>query len=173
MQNFNELAKDIKLLILDVDGVCTDGKLYFDKTGECMKVFHVHDGAGMKLLQRSGVTVAFITAKKSEALQQRAKALGIEHVYAGFENKIAPYQDLLGKLNLTDSDVAYVGDDLPDLTLIRRVKLGITVPNARPFIQKHADYVTEKPGGHGAVREVCEKIMEAQGTLEASLAQYL
>lgn len=165
-------AKAIKLLILDVDGVCTDGKLYFNDSGETLKVFHVHDGLGIKLLQKTGVEVAIITAKLMNAVNYRMQSLGIKHIFQGQEDKTIAYVSLLTTLQLTDDQVAYLGDDLPDLPLIRRVGLGMCVPNANIHVKKEAKWVTQTPGGAGAVREVCELIMQAQGSLDAMLAHY-
>ena len=168
-----ELAKSIKLVIFDVDGVLTDGALYFSGQGDAMKTFDVHDGLGMTFLRDAGIELAIITGRKSEIVIQRAAGLKIKHVYQGAMKKIVPYEKLLAKLNLTDDDVAYVGDDLLDLPVMRRVKLGIAVANAEPYIKNHADYVTERFGGHGAVREVCDLILKAQNKFEALLNEYL
>src|SRR3990167_9387437 len=113
------LAQTIKLLILDIDGVCTDGQLYFDNSGEIIKQFNIQDGLGIKLLMQSGIEVAVITARKSTAVEQRMRTLGVKHVYQGYEHKLEAYNDLLKALQLTDAEVAYIGDDLPDLCLIR------------------------------------------------------
>ena len=173
MDKAKALAKHIKLLILDIDGICTDGKLYFNDEKEALKVFHVHDGLGISLLKKSGVDVAVISARKSEAVNHRMQALGVKHIYQGNENKTIAYTKLLSELSLTDEDVAYAGDDLPDLPLICRAKLGISVPNAIAFVKDHADWITEKHGGQGAVREICEMILQAQEKLDAIHASYL
>ncbi len=171
--NALELAKSIKLVIFDVDGVLTDGSLYFTGKGDAMKTFDVHDGLGMTFLRDAGIELAIITGRKSKIVVQRAAGLGIQHVYQNAMKKIAPYEKLLAKLNLTDGDVAYVGDDLLDLPVIRRVKLGIAVANAVPYVKEHADYVTEHSGGHGAAREVCDLILTAQNKFEALVNKYL
>jgi len=173
MDKVKALAKHIKLLILDIDGICTDGKLHFNEKGEAFKSFHVHDGLGISLLQKSGIDVAVISARKSEAVNRRMQALGVKHIYQGNENKALAYKKLLSELNLTDEDVAYAGDDLPDLPLICRAKLGISVPNAIAFVKEHADWITEKSGGQGAVREICEMILQAREKLDLIRANYL
>jgi 3-deoxy-D-manno-octulosonate 8-phosphate phosphatase (KDO 8-P phosphatase) len=161
MHDIAQLAKDIKLLILDVDGVCTDGRLYFNDQGECMKAFHVHDGLGIKLLQQRGIVVAIITSRQSKALEQRLAGLEVEHVYQGYENKILAYEKLLETLKLTDEQVAYVGDDLPDLPVMQRVKCAIAVKNAHAIVKENAHWTTTITGGEGAVREVCDLLIQA------------
>ena len=166
------LAKKVKILILDVDGVLTDGRLQFNHDGEFIKTFHAHDGLGIKLLLKTGVDVALITARVSPLVTYRAQMLGIKHIYQGQEDKIPTYEKLLSELHLTHDNVAYVGDDLNDIPLLRRVALPISVANARPQVQAEAKWVTKLAGGHGAVREICDGLMEAQGTWENVLAEY-
>jgi 3-deoxy-D-manno-octulosonate 8-phosphate phosphatase (KDO 8-P phosphatase) len=166
-------ARDIKLLVLDVDGVLTDGRLYFGNSGEELKAFHIQDGLGIKLLQRGGVAVAIITGRQSTLVARRAQELGIAHLLQGREDKLVALRALCAELNLELSEVAYMGDDLPDLAAIRAAGLGITVADGHSFVAQHADYKTERPGGHGAVREACELILRAQGRLTAALEQYL
>lgn len=166
-------AKKIKLLILDVDGVLTTGALYYGSQGFEMKGFHIHDGLGIKLLQKTGVTVAIISGKRSEAVERRVDELQIKHVYLGHENKIPCYEELRKKLNVEDHEIAYMGDDLPDLPLLKRVGLAITVPITPKIIAQSVDFITEKKGGKGAVREVCEFIMQAQDTYESVVQSYL
>lgn len=173
MKPFIEKAKPIKLMILDVDGVLTDGYLVYGKASIDYKAFYVHDGLGIKLLQKSGVAVGIITSCKSDMIKQRAQDLGIIHIYQGQENKLLPYEDLKQKLQLSDAQIAYVGDDLPDLPIIRRAGLGMTVSNAPPILQQHAAYVSLAAGGQGAVREICELIMQAQGTYTGIIEAYL
>ncbi|HSW71428.1 MAG TPA: HAD-IIIA family hydrolase [Gammaproteobacteria bacterium] len=173
MEHLIEKAKQIRLLILDVDGVLTTGNLVYTKKDIHYKSFYVHDGLGIKLLQKSGVLVGIITTCKSAIIQRRAQDLGIQHIYAGYENKLTPYQDLKQKLSLQDQEIAYVGDDLPDLPLIRRVGLGMTVANAPSLLQQKAAYVSKASGGLGAVREICEFIMQAQGTYSDIIEAYL
>jgi 3-deoxy-D-manno-octulosonate 8-phosphate phosphatase (KDO 8-P phosphatase) len=172
MNRLLEKAKAIKLLICDLDGVLTDGSLYYDAHGECMKRFHVHDGMGLKLLMLAGIEVAIITAATTPIVDVRMQALGIQHVFTGQFSKTQSYEQLLQKLNLTPNQVAYIGDDLPDLALIQRSGLGVTVENANPFMKDHADWITTYPGGNGAVRELCDLILEAQNLRERALTAY-
>ena len=138
-----------------------------------MKAYSILDGHGMKLLQESGVTVAIITGRSSQTVALRARELGIEHVVQGAADKLAAWQGLLAGLDLEPAQCAYVGDDLPDLPVLRRCGLAFAVPGAVAMVRSHAHYVTLAAAGDGAVREVCELIMTAQGTLEARLARYL
>lgn len=173
MQALIQKAKQVRLLILDVDGVLTTGALYYGSDGFEMRGFHIHDGMGIKLLQQANIQVAIISSKKSDAVQKRIQELGITHAYLGHENKLPNYEDIKQKLNLTDNDIAYMGDDLPDLCILKRAGFAITVPNAPAIIQQHVDYITEKKPGKGAVREVCEYILKAQDKLESVLQSYL
>lgn len=158
-------AKEIKLVIFDVDGVLTDGSLWFSSETELCKPFSVYDGLGFRLLQRAGIEIGVITARRNGAVDLRLKALDVTHYYSGFENKVPAYETLRDKLQLTDNQIAYLGDDLPDLPLIRKVGLGATVVNANPFIKQHALWESTVPGGHGAAREFCEFILSAQDKL--------
>ncbi len=173
MQEVLAKAKSIKLLVLDVDGVLTDGKLYFSNTGDEMKAFSTLDGQGIKMLQNSGVTVAIITGRQSELVARRAKNLGINHLIQGREDKLVALDELKQELSIDYDKIAFLGDDLPDLPAIRKVQLGITVANGHSFVAEHADWKTEATGGNGAVREACELIMRAQGTLTKAWEQYL
>ena len=166
-------AIEIKLLVLDIDGVMTDGRLYFSAQGEALKVFTIPDGLGIKLLRNSGVEVAIISGRSSEALSKRAADLGIKHLYQGREDKIQALTELLTVLDLSFNQVAHLGDDLPDLPVIRKVGLGIAVANAYALVKQHADWCTTAKGGEGAVREACDFIMSAQGTLDDALQPYL
>lgn len=166
-------AKTIKVAIFDVDGVLTDGKIYFTDNGMEYKAFHSHDGMGMKMLLRSNIQIAIITARNSQLVTRRMNELGVKHVYQGQEDKLQAYEHLKQTLNLIDTDIAYTGDDLNDLGLIRRSGLGITVPNASPIVQQHADWCTTRHGGAGAVREVCEFILAAQNQLDSLCEQYM
>lgn len=171
--NGAKLAAKISLLILDVDGVLTDGKLYFSATGDSMKTFYTQDGQGIKLLRNSGVEVGIITGRKSEIVAKRANELQLDYVLQGRDDKLQALQELLGNGKHSLERTAYVGDDLPDLAAIRAVGLGIAVSNAVAVVREHADYVTTASGGGGAVREVCELIMQAQHTLAAQMAPFL
>lgn len=173
MDKIIEKAKLIRLAIFDVDGVLTNGKLFYGPNGIEYKEFHVHDGQGMKYLQKSGVELGIITACTTPIVAKRMQDLGVNYVYQGAYDKVAAYEDLKQKLNLADEQIAYVGDDLPDLPLVSRVGLGVTVANAPLIMQQHAVYVTKARGGKGAVREVCELIMSAQGHFEPLIQSHL
>lgn len=173
MQNIIEKAKKLKLLILDVDGVLTDGRLFFDDQGKEYKCFHARDGHGIKLLQQTGVDIAVISGRKSSSVSLRMENLGVKHVYQGHENKKAAFNELLNTLSLEPEQVAHVGDDVLDLPIMIKVGLSIAVFDANPKVKEHADWCTETAGGLGAVREICDFIMQAQGTYDNMLQQYL
>jgi 3-deoxy-D-manno-octulosonate 8-phosphate phosphatase (KDO 8-P phosphatase) len=166
-------AKLIRLMAFDVDGVMTDGGLYLSDSGEEFKRFNSLDGHGLKMLRASGVEVAIITGRTSRCVAARAQDLGIAHVFQGALNKRETLLGLLDKLGLSRDAAAYMGDDVVDLTVMRHVGLSVSVPDAPRLVREHSDYVTQCRGGHGAVREACELVMSAQGTLDAQLAQYL
>ena len=159
-------ARGIRLLILDVDGVLTDGRLYFDAKGETLKVFHVRDGHGIKMAQRGGIEVAMVSGRRSDAAFHRARELGVTRFYEGVRDKVAILEELLAALNLTPPQVAAVGDELVDLPLFHRVGLGAAVADAVPEVRAAAHWVTTLPGGQGAVREVCDLLLKAQGRWE-------
>lgn len=166
-------AAQIKLLICDVDGVLSDGKVYFSNQGDEIKNFNIKDGLGIKLLQKSGIAVAIITGRQSEIVAHRAKELGIQHVYQGHTDKIAAFSEIIQSLNLKPEQVAHIGDDLPDLALMQRAGLGICVADAYSFVQQHADWVTANKGGEGAVRDVADLLLVAQQKLNNLLNGYL
>lgn len=166
-------ARNIKLLVLDVDGVLSDGKLYFSAKGDEIKAFSTLDGQGIKLLQHNGIKVALITGRKSDIVTQRAQELGIEILVQGCEQKLEALERILTGLELNLQEVAYIGDDLPDLACIRRVGFGVTVPNANPVILRHALCCTERHGGQGAVREICDLILQAQNKFDAAIAPFM
>ena len=168
-----EKARKLKLLILDVDGVLTDGRLFFDNDGNEYKSFHARDGHGIKLLRQTGVEIAVISGRKSASVALRMKSLGIEHVYQGHENKIAAFNELIDKLGIMPEQAAHVGDDLLDLPIMIRVGLAIAVNDANFAVKQHADWCTSLSGGQGAVREVCDFIMQAQGSFVDVLGAYL
>ncbi len=170
---FLSRAKLIRLVAFDVDGVMTDGGLFLSDSGEEFKRFNSLDGHGIKMLRASGVEVAIITGRTSRCVEMRAKNLGIVHVYQGVERKLEAMVDLLGKLSLSRDAAAYMGDDVVDLCVMRHVGLAVAVPESPELVREHAHYVTRRSGGHGAVREACELIMSAQGTLDAQLSPYL
>ncbi|WLQ14590.1 HAD-IIIA family hydrolase [Hahella aquimaris] len=163
----------IKLLALDVDGVLTDGTLYFGESGEQFKPFSILDGLGVKLLQKAGVTVAIITGRKSAMVAKRASDLGILELLQGREDKLVGLNEIRDKLGLELNECAYIGDDLPDLAAIRSCGFGVTVPNGHWFVRQHAAYCTSAQGGKGAVREVSDMILAAKGLLHTSLEAYL
>ncbi len=170
---FSVRAQKIELLALDVDGVLTDGRLYFHADGSETKTFHTQDGHRLKLLQQSGIKIALITGRESPMVTRRAVALGIEHIIQGRDDKLAALQELMNQLGLDFFQVAYCGDDLPDLAAIHLAGLGISVPNAPPYIQDAADWVTQTPGGFGAVREICDRLLEARGCWERVVETFL
>ena len=172
----NELlqrARAIKLAIFDVDGVLTDGRLYFLPDGSEFKTFNTLDGHGIKMLIASGVQTAIISGRKTPVVERRSQNLGIQHLFQGREDKLVVLDGLLAELGLSYEQVAYLGDDLPDLPVIRRVGLGMTVASADGFVRQHAHGVTQARGGEGAAREFCELILRAQGNLDAAQAAYL
>ncbi len=173
MRDILERASRIKLAIFDVDGVLTDGSLFIGDDGQEYKAFNSRDGHGMVMLRQTGVTLAIITGRSSEVVRIRMASLGINHLYQGILDKLAAYEELKLSLGLTDEAIAYVGDDVVDLPVLRRAGLAVTVADAHPLVQRHAHWQTRSPGGRGAARDLCELIMEAQGTLEAMMARYL
>jgi len=161
-KEMKDKLKKIKLLILDVDGILTNGEIIVDDKGTEMKIFDVQDGFGVVLLLRAGLECSIITARFSKAVEYRAKDLGIKKIYQNARPKTKPYEMLLKDLNLKESEVCFMGDDLADLAVLKRVGLAITVPNAVKEIKECADYITDNEGGNGAVREVAEMILKAQ-----------
>lgn len=166
-------AKAIRLLLLDVDGVLTDGRLYYGNNGEELKAFNIQDGLGIKLLQRNGVKVGIITGRSSELLARRANELGIDLVVQGREDKLVALQEVLKTHDYRMEEIAFLGDDLPDVAVIRQVGLGVAVANARLFVVENAVWQTKANGGHGAVRELVEMILQAQDKLNSTQADYL
>lgn len=165
-------ARAIKLLVLDVDGVLTDGRLWYGNSGEELKAFNIQDGLGIKLLQRAGVEVAIITGRTSQLVTRRGTELGIKHIVQGREDKLVALRALAGELDIALAEIAYVGDDLPDLSAIAAVGLGIAVANAMPYVAQHAAYKTARSGGDGAVREICDLLLQAQDKFDAMLERY-
>jgi len=166
-------ASQVNLLLLDVDGVLTDGTIYFSHEGKEMKGFNTQDGFGIRLLKKIGVETGLITARFSEAVSKRAENLGLRHVYLGVDNKAEAYAEILRGMGIDDSKVAYVGDDWLDFPLLRRVGFPVAVANAVQEVKQISDYVTRKKGGEGAVREVCDLIVEAKGKRDSLLAEFL
>ena len=170
-----EIAKHIKCIIFDVDGVLTDGSLYFDNNGEEYKAFNSKDGLGLRMLQKAGIEVAIITGRQSQLVQHRAANLKLSPnmIYQGYSDKRIAYKDLLTKTKLSPQQIAYVGDDLIDLPVMTKVGLPIAVQDAHWFVIKHADWVSQHKGGQGAVREICEMLLDEQGKLDILLESYL
>lgn len=167
-------ARRIRLLVLDCDGVLTDGSLYYGNGGEELKAFSILDGLGIKLLRASGVEVAIVTGRKSEIVKRRAHELGVDGLLLqGREDKLVAVRELLPRLGIGMDAVAYCGDDLPDLPAIRAAGLGLAPANAYALVREHADWITSLRGGAGAVREITDLIMHSQGTLATALAHYL
>ena len=156
-------AAKIKLLLLDVDGVLTDGRIIIDDRGVETKQFHVRDGQGIALLKRAGIEIGFITGRSSAVVRHRAKDLGVGLVYQGVANKLACYAEIKRRQNLKDEQIAYVGDDLIDLPVLLRAGLAFSVADGWPGLSSSVDYVTAAAGGQGAVREVAELLLKAQG----------
>ena len=168
----NKLKK-IRLLLLDVDGVLTDGKLYFSEEGQESKAFSTLDGHGIKMLKKSGVEVGIITGRKSQLVTRRAQDLGVSLLVQGREDKFVALQELLVDFPCDLQDIAFMGDDYPDLTVMTRVGLALTVPNAAAPVCERAHWISQRKGGDGAVREACDIIMQAQNTYESSLSSYV
>ncbi len=173
MKDILQKAAQIELVIFDVDGVLTDGGLFFGDDGQEYKAFHSRDGHGMKMLRASGVEVGIITGRTSQVVTHRMANLGIEHVYQGKVEKLPAFEALTARLQLTPAQVAYVGDDVVDLPIMLRVGLAVAVADAHPLVLKHAHWHTPHGGGRGAARDVCELIMEARGTLDAQMQPFL
>mgnify|MGYP001205247848 CR=1 FL=1 len=172
-ENLLEKLRPIRLMVLDVDGVLTDGSLFFHaQGGEESKAFNTQDGQGIKLLQASGVQVAIITGRISKVVSLRAEALKIEQVLQGREDKITALGEIVNELGLDWSQVGYCGDDLPDLAAIRKAGFGASVANAPSYIQQYSDFTTQREGGKGAVREITDLIMQAQGTWQDCINHY-
>jgi len=161
-----ERAKKIKLLVCDVDGVFSDGRIYLGNDGEELKAFHTKDGFGIKALGDNGVAVAIITGRSSAIVANRMSALNVKHIIQGQEDKLPALMTLSNELKLAPNEIAYIGDDIPDLACIVHVGLGIAVSDAHPAVSAKADYTTFTRGGFGAVREICDLIMQCQCTLD-------
>ncbi|KTC65728.1 hydrolase (plasmid) [Legionella adelaidensis] len=172
MKELIEKAKKIKCLICDVDGVLTDGLLFIDNFGNELKAFHVLDGMGLKLLMAAGIEVAVITTSKNAVIEHRMQQLGIENYFKGQVDKQEAFAKIKAKLGFANEEIAYVGDDLPDLPIIQQVGLGIAVANAVYQVKEFAVWHTEQQGGRGAVREVCDFILNAQNKWDLALTGY-
>lgn len=155
-------AQRIKLLICDVDGVFSDGRIYLSNGGEELKAFHTRDGYGVRSLLTSGVNLAVITGRQSKIVENRMTALGVTHIFQGINNKFEPYQALLALYNVTPEEVAYIGDDIVDLPVMNAVGLSVCVADGHPYVRQHADFVTHLNGGHGALRELADLLLLSQ-----------
>ena len=164
--------KRIKLLILDVDGVLTDGRIIIDDLGNETKNFDVRDGHGLKLLMRYGIDVVLLTGRKSKVVEHRAEELGINEVYQGTKNKVEVLEGILRKRDTGSDNIAYIGDDIVDVPVFRKVGFSVAVADAMVYVKKAADYITEENGGRGAVREICEIILQVQGKWEEIASTY-
>jgi 3-deoxy-D-manno-octulosonate 8-phosphate phosphatase (KDO 8-P phosphatase) len=172
MQDILEKAKKIKLVVFDVDGVLTDGRIIIGDDGQEYKAFNSRDGHGMKLLQYTGVEIAIITGRTSKTVEHRMNGLGINHVYQGKRIKLPVFEALIEELGLSPDECAYVGDDWVDLAIMSRVGLAVAVQDADNVVKKHAHWITPSRGGMGAAREVCELIMEGQGNLQDQIERH-
>jgi 3-deoxy-D-manno-octulosonate 8-phosphate phosphatase (KDO 8-P phosphatase) len=152
-------AAAIRMLVLDVDGVMTDGRLHFGPRGEALKLFHVRDGLGIQQVTKVGIEVAVISGRKSKMVDVRCRELGVEHVYQGAKDKLAELERLCKRLDIPPSACACIGDDLPDIPVMRKVALAFAVADAHPEARHAAHLITRLPGGHGAVREVCDYLL--------------
>ncbi|MHB8844628.1 MAG: KdsC family phosphatase [Nitrospirota bacterium] len=166
-QSLKAKAKKIKLLLLDVDGVLTDGRIILDNQGNELKAFHVRDGHGIKLAQRAGIVIGIITGRKAEVVNIRARELAIEEVHQGALDKIVVYESILGRYGLRDDEVAFIGDDIVDAGILKRVGLAVAVADCDPSVKPLADMVTKAAGGRGAVREVINLLLASRGKAPA------
>ncbi len=158
-----EKLKKIRLLLMDVDGVLTDGRIVYDNEGNELKFFDVKDGHGLKMLQRAGFKIGFVTGRESALVSRRAEELEVDFLYQGAKNKAVPYEEILQRMGCQDDEVAYIGDDLIDLPIILRAGFSVAVCDAVDEVIESADYMTKRPGGRGAVREVCDLLLKASG----------
>lgn len=172
-QRATEHARRIRLMAFDVDGVLTDGTLYFSSQGDEMKAFNTRDGHGLKMLAGAGIRLAIITGRRSRAVELRAQNLGIDILLQGIEHKRDAMQALLTQSGIDFAEAGYMGDDVVDLPLLRACGFSASVPDGHALVRNHVDYVAQAAAGRGAVREVCEFILAAQGRLDAAMAHYL
>lgn len=166
-------AKKIKLLLLDVDGVLTDNRLIYGDDGQEYKAFYTRDGHAMVLIQKSGIDIGIITGRTSKLVEKRMQDLKVKHLYQGVPDKLPTFESLMQQLGLHTEEVAYMGDDILDLPILRRVGLAACPADSDPEVLSRVDFISQHPGGRGAVRELCEYIMKAQNTWQAHLDFYL
>lgn len=171
--DFLARIRPLKLMAFDVDGVLTDGRLYFSADGTESKSFHTQDGQGLRLLREAGLKIALITARRSEIVERRGRELGVHFCLQGVEAKHHAFEDVLDELKIGPEQAGYMGDDLLDLPALTRAGFAATVPAASAEVRSRSHYVTRRAGGEGAVREVCELILRTQGSFERVLAEYL
>ena len=165
-------AAGVRLFLVDVDGVLTDGGIFFDGNGVESKRFHVRDGHGVKMMQRAGIEIGIITGRTSEAVRFRAEELGISLVRQGVFDKVAAWREILGEKGISPEESAYVGDDIVDVSLLRQVGFAATVADAEEYVLSEADYVSSRPGGHGAVREIIEFVLKSCGAWDRVSGKY-
>lgn len=166
-------AQAIKLLILDVDGVLTNGEIYLTASGEEIKAFNTLDGLGLKMLQKTGVQLAIMTGRDAAGVAHRARGLGIDYYLAGIHDKRQAFLDLIAQVNVRPEECAFIGDDVVDLPVMVRCGLAIAVPNAHAWVHHYADYITHAHAGNGAVREACEMMLQAKSCLQDALSEYI
>ena len=171
-REIRERARGVRMIVFDVDGVLTDGSLFYGDDGQEYKAFNSRDGHGIKMLRASGVEPAIITGRTSQVVLFRARNLGVVHLFQGADDKLAAFEKLLASVNLAAAQIAYMGDDLVDLPVLRRCGLAISVPDAPDEVKARSHYITRAGAGRGAAREACELIMRAQDTWAAQLALY-
>jgi 3-deoxy-D-manno-octulosonate 8-phosphate phosphatase (KDO 8-P phosphatase) len=171
-RNIQEKIRKIKILILDVDGVMTDGRIIMDDDGRQMKNFDVRDGHGLKMIQRYGIKVILLTGRTSDVVTHRAHDLGIKEVYQGSLNKKEVFEKIIHKHKIPEDAFAYLGDDIIDIPVLRRVGFSAAVANAVSVVKKSVDFVTNNPGGRGAVREICDLILQGQGKWPEIASKY-
>jgi 3-deoxy-D-manno-octulosonate 8-phosphate phosphatase (KDO 8-P phosphatase) len=168
-----ERAKRVRLMLFDVDGVLTDGRLWYGAQGEAFKAFHVHDGHGIKLLMQTGTAVALLSGRSSAAVAARAAELGIAHVLQGVEDKRNAFEALAAQLGVPPAETGFMGDEVVDLPVLRRCGFACAPGEAHELVRASAHFVTRAPAGGGAAREACEFVLRSQGRLETALARYL
>ena len=168
-----ERAKRVKLLILDIDGVMTDGRIIYSIYGDELKFFDVQDGFGITLLNHAGIKSAIITAKRSRIVKLRARDMRVAKAYQGYIDKLVPFNKALKKFKVEPEEVCFIGDDLIDISILKRVGFAVAVPNAVEEVKQSAHHITSKTGGRGAVREICDLILKSQGKWDLATAKYL
>ncbi len=171
-QDMAEKVKSVSFLILDVDGVLTDGRIIINDLGNETKQFHVRDGHGLKLLMRVGIEVIILTGRTSQVVEHRARELGIEEIHQGAKNKLDVLQEIMAKRGISGEHIAYIGDDIVDIPVFRKVGFAVAVADASEDAKEAADYITKNGGGKGAVREICELILKIQNKWDAVVSRY-